>query len=104
MPRNLHLCNQYRLLESAVFRTAQIYLKSLINYFDNFAISEHCLYEEQLGILEYSTDYKCTAISSQDNPPILSGQQAYGGVALFWKNTINDFVTPLAHIDSDRIV
>ena len=32
------------------------------------------------------------------------GKPAHGGVALFWKNSINDFVTPLEEIDSDRIV
>ena len=58
-------------------------------------------------MLEASTDhkYKCIAVSASDNPPpILSGKQAYGSVALFWKQTINDFVTPSENIDSDRIV
>ena len=59
-------------------------------------------------MLEASTDhkYKCIAVSASDNPPILSGKQAHGGVALFWKQTLNDFVTPLdlKNIDSDRIV
>ena len=38
------------------------------------------------------------------NPAFLSGQPPHGGVALFWKNSINDFVTPSEEIDSDRIV
>ena len=69
-------------------------------------ISEHCLFEEQLEILEASINYtyKSTAVSAEDNPSILSGKAAHGGVALFWKNCINDMVTPLENIDSDRIV
>ena len=57
-------------------------------------------------MLEASTDhkYKCIAVSASDNPPIVSGKQAHGGVALFWKQTLNDFVTPIENIDSDRIV
>ena len=67
------------------FRTAQLYLKSLIECFDIFAISEHCLHEEQVDVLNSSTDhtYTCIAVSFFDNPPLLSGQNAYGGVALF---------------------
>ena len=88
------------------FRTAHVHFSSLIISFDIFTVSEHCLYEEQLGILDSATNYtfKCTAVSAFDNPAILSGKPAYGGVALFWKNSINDFVTPLEEIDSDRIV
>ena len=88
------------------FRTAQLYFSELFNSFDIFAISEHCLFEEQLEILEASINYtyKSTAVSAEDNPSILSGKAAYGGVALFWKNCIKDIVTPLENIDSDRIV
>ena len=88
------------------FRTAQLYFSELVNSFDIFAISEHCLFEEQLEILEASINYtyKSTAVSAEDNPSILSGKAAHGGVALFWKNCINDMVTPLENIDSDRIV
>ena len=39
-----------------------------------------------------------------DNPRIISGEQAHGGVALPWKYPINDFVTPIKSIQSDRIV
>ena len=78
------------------FRTAQIYFNNLLVCLDFFAISEHCLFKEQLGLLEASTDhiYKCIAVSASDNPPILSGKQAHGGVALFWKQTLDDLVTP----------
>ena len=88
------------------FRTAQLYFSELVNSFDIFAISEHCLFEEQLEILEASINYtyKSTAVSAEDNPSILSAKAAHGGVALFWKNCIKDMVTPLENIDSDRIV
>ena len=88
------------------FRTAQLYFSELVNSFDIFAISEHCLFEEQLEILEASINYtyKSTAVSAEDNPSILSGKAAHGGVALFWKNCIKDMVTPLENINSDRIV
>ena len=67
---------------------------------------EHCLFEEQLEILEASINYtyKSTAVSAEDNPSILSGKAAHGGVALFWKNCIKNMLTPLENIDSDRIV
>ena len=79
---------------------------SLINYFDIFAICEHCLFEEQLVMLESSTNYvyKSIAVSADDNPHILSGSIAHGGVALLWKRMIDDFATLLENIESDRIV
>ena len=36
------------------FRTAQIYFEFLIDQFDILAISEHCLFQEQVGILKSS--------------------------------------------------
>ena len=57
-------------------------------------------------MLEYSSTnyvYKSIAVSAYDNPHILSGSIAHGGVALLWKRTIDDFVTPLENIESDRI-
>ena len=88
------------------FRTAQLYFKSLIECFDIFAISEHCLFDEQLDRLKSSTDYtyNCIAVSASDNPPLLSGQNAHGGVALFWKHVFDDYITPSTNIQSDRIV
>ena len=88
------------------FRTAQLYFSELVNSFDIFATSEHCLFEEQLEILEASINYtyKSTAVSAEDNPSILSGKAAHGGIALFWKNCIRDMVIPLENIDSDCIV
>ena len=88
------------------FRTAQLYFSELVNSFDIFAISEHCLFKEQLEILEASINYtyKSTAVSAEDNPSILSGKATHGGVALFWKNCNKDMVTPLENIDSDLIV
>ena len=68
------------------FKTALSYFKSLINRFDILAISEHCLFQEQLGIL------------------ILSSERAHGGVALIWNNVIDNFVTPLDTIECDQIV
>ena len=73
--------------------SAQLYFKSLIECFDIFAISEHCLSDEQLDLLKSSTDhtYICIAVSASDNP----GQNAHGGVALFWKHGFDDYITPL---------
>ena len=78
------------------FKTAQLYFKSIIDQFDILAISEHSLFEEQLGILKTATDgtYNYHAVSASDNPRIISGEKAHGGVALLWKYSINDFVTP----------
>ena len=57
-------------------------------------------------MLESSTKYvyKSIAVSADDNPHILSGNIAHGGIALLWKRTIDDFVTPLENIESDHIV
>ena len=57
-------------------------------------------------MLESSTNYfyKSIAVSADDNPHILSGSIAHGGVALLWKCTIDDFVTLLENIEPDRIV
>ena len=42
-------------------------------------------------------------LSAHDNPPILSGQIAHGGVALVWRNRLNDFIKPVKGIDHDII-
>ena len=77
-----------------------MYFSELIDSFDIFAISEHCLFAEQLELLEASSNYtyNCIAVSSEDNPSILSGKPAHGGVALFWKTCFNDLVKPLENI------
>ena len=51
-------------------------------------------------MLESSTNYvyKSLTVSADDNPHILSGNIAHGRVALLWKRTIDDFVTPLENI------
>ena len=59
------------------FRTAEFYLRFLIDSFDVLAISEHCLFEEQLGTLTSKCDnnYNCIAVSSNENASILSGKR-----------------------------
>ena len=88
------------------FKIAQLYFKSVIDQFDILAVSEHSLFEEQLGMLKTATDstYNYHAVSASDNPHIISGEKAHGGVALLWKYSINDFVTPIKSIQSDCIV
>ena len=88
------------------FKTAQLYFKSIIDQFDILAISEHSLFEEQLGILKTATDgtYNYHAVSASDNPRIISGEQGHGGVALLSKYSINNFVTLIKSIQSDRVV
>ena len=78
----------------------------MIDQFDILAISEHCLFQEQLGILKSScgNTYNCIAASANDNPPILSGKAAHGGVALLWKVATDDHISPPDNIKSDRIV
>ena len=75
------------------FRTAQIYFEFLIDQLYILAISEHCLFQEQLGILKSSrgNTYNCIAASANDNPPILSRKVAHGGVVLLWKVAIDDY-------------
>ena len=83
----LRVCHQCYLITHF---NCKLYFSELVNSFDIFAISEHCLYEEQLEILEASINYtyKSTAVSEEDNPSILSGKAAHGGVALFWKTVL----------------
>ena len=59
----------------------------MISQFDILAISEHSLFEEHLGILKSATDntYNFHAVSASDNPCIISGEKAHGGVVLLWK-------------------
>ena len=78
----------------------------MIDQFDILAISEHCLLQEQLGILKSScgNTYNCIAASANDNLPILSGKAAHGGVALLWNVAIDDYISPLDNIKSDGIV
>ena len=53
-------------------RTAQLCFNNLLDCFDFFAISGHCLFKEQLGLLEARTDhkYKYIAISASENKPM----------------------------------
>ena len=65
-------------------KTAQLYFESIIDEFDILAISEHSLFQEQLGIFKTATDgtYNYHAVSVSDSPRIITGEQAHGGVAL----------------------
>ena len=66
------------------FKTAQLYFESIIDQFDILAISEHSLFEEQLGILKTATDgtYNYHAVSASDNPRIISGLNCFGNIRL----------------------
>ena len=88
------------------FRTAELYFYSLIDSFNILAISEHCLFDEQLGTLtsKCNKNYNCIAVSSDENPPILSRKVAHRGVALPWKISLDNYISPLENIDSDCIV
>ena len=48
--------------------------------------------------------YNYHAVTANDNPAILSGERAHGGVALIWNHAIDNFITPIDTIESDRIV
>ena len=62
------------------FTSSQFYLDAILNQFDIFAVTEHWLFEEQLGKLEHLTNnYTGFGVASQNNPDILSGQRAHGG-------------------------
>ena len=56
------------------------------------------------ALLESLSDkYKSKVVCSEDNPNFIAGRRGHGGVAIFWKQTLDDFVSPL-DIVSDRIV
>ena len=78
----------------------------MISQFAILAISEHSLLEEQLGILKFATDntYNFHAVSASDNPCIISGENAHGGVALLWKISFDDYITPIENTECDHIV
>ena len=54
------------------FRTAQMYFKSIFNY---FGIYEHSLFQEQLDLIKAATEntYNCHAASAFDNSAVISG-------------------------------
>ena len=86
------------------FYTACNQLKNLIRKFDVFSLSEHGLFDEQKNLLEsLSDECKSKVVCSEDNPNFIAGRRGHGGVAIFWKQTLDDFVSPL-DIVSDRIV
>ena len=69
-----------------------------------FGLSEHCLFDERRNLLESLSDsYKGKVICSEDNPDFITGKRGHGGVAIVWKQILDDCVSPL-EIDSDRIV
>ena len=79
------------------YRAVQSYFKSIFDCFDVVGISEHSLFQEQLDLIKavIGNTYNCHAASAFDNPAVVSGKIAHGGVAL---------LTPLETIDSVRIV
>ena len=83
-----------------------MYFKSIFDCFNIFGISEHSLFQEQLDLIKAATGnpFNCHAASAFDSPAVVSGELAHGGVTLLWKYAINDFITPLETINSDRIV
>ena len=83
-----------------------MYFESIFHCFGIVGIFEHSLFQEQLDLIRAATGntYNCHATSGFDNPAVVSGEIAHGGVALLWKYAIDDFITPLETIDSDRIV
>ena len=105
MPQLLQLID-YWLLECALFLKCTVILNFQIARFDILVISEHSLFKEQLGMLESCIDntYNSIAVIASDNPPVLSGNLAHGGVALLWKCTLDDYIFPWEKICSDRIV
>ena len=54
--------------------------------------------------------YNYTAVSANDNPPLLSGKPAHERIALFWKRSFDkyvpfdNFISPLKSINSGRVV
>ena len=67
-------------------------------------LSEHGLFDEQKHLLETLSDqFVGKVICSDDNPDFMYDKRGHGDVAIFWKSSINDFVSPL-DITSDRIV
>ena len=88
------------------FKTAQTYFSALIDSFYIFAILVHCLFVEQIELLEASTNYKykCIQACAENNPPLLFGKRAHCGVALFWKNALDDVGTPSEETDPDHTV
>ena len=48
-------------------------------------------------MLKSATDnsFNYHAVSASDNPQILSGELAHGGVALMWKYSLDDLFAPL---------
>ena len=58
-------------------------------------------FQEQLDIIKAATG---NTIVMQHNPAVVYREIAHGGMALLWKYAIDDFITPLETIDSDRIV
>ena len=80
------------------FYTACNQLKNLVRKFHVFSLSE------QKNVLEsLSDEYKSKVVCSEDNPNYIAGRRGHGGVAICWKQTLDDFVSPL-DIVSDRIV
>ena len=51
-----------------------------------------------------ATDSSHNYHAVNDNPAILSGEREHGSVALIWNHTIDNFITPIDTIESDRIV
>ena len=51
-----------------------------------------------------NSSYNYHTVIADDNLAILSGERAHGGVALIWNHTVDNFITPIDTIESDRIV
>ncbi len=84
---------------------AKPYLESLMAKADIIALSEHKLYEPELGLLgEINTEFRAFGKSSADLT-----QSKYGfvpghcGIAILWRNNLSSMIKPLPELGTDRI-
>ncbi len=81
------------------------YLKQLMTSNDIIALSEHCLYNCQLWKLEQVNEHfrsqakSCRVMSDSD----CNVKVGHSGVALLWRDTLDQYVKPIKDIASDRM-
>ena len=95
-------CSDISRVNQEVCEFNQLLLNKFSN--SNFVFIVDTVPVERRYFIKMEFISECHAVSAYENHPILSGENARGGVALLWKCSINDWVTPLEDITSDRIV
>ncbi|CAH1795212.1 unnamed protein product, partial [Owenia fusiformis] len=88
------------------FNVSTLYIKHLLSHCDILALSEHKLYPcNRFKLDSVHSDFRCYSTSSKNLNDFNCGKiWGNGGVAIFWRDSLSNYVIPVKDMSTDRIV